>query len=122
MKIVFFFLALVLASARPGAAQDYTTAAGFRGGLFAGVTVKHFIGKNTAIEGIASTRWRGFDITGLYEIHNPAFGIEGLSWYYGGGGHIGFYDGTHANWASTNNAYTVIGIDGIIGLEYVFKR
>lgn len=103
-------------------AQDYNTGIGLRGGWFNGVTVKHFIGDNKALEGIVSTRWSGLNVTLLYEIHNNAFGVDRLNWYYGGGGHIGFWDGKNVKWSSKNQPYTVIGIDGILGLEYNFKE
>lgn len=45
-----------------------------------------------------------------------------MYWYVGGGAHIGFFDDRyHVGWGtSTGRTYTVIGVDGIIGLEYVF--
>jgi hypothetical protein len=67
-----------------------------------------------------STRWHGFNITGLYEIHNYPFAVEGLSWYYGFGGHLGFWDGYRSSRFDEDKTYTVIGIDGILGLEYSF--
>ncbi|WP_201300967.1 hypothetical protein [Sunxiuqinia indica] len=58
----------------------------------------------------------------MYETLNETATVEELNWYYGFGGHIGFWDGNRVNWADDNNAYTVIGIDGILGLEYHFAR
>lgn len=104
-------------------AQDYNTGIGLRGGLSQGLTIKHFVGDNTALEGIISTRWGGFNLTGLYEIHAQAFDTPGLNWYYGIGGHVGFWDGNqNKSWFDDNNNYTVIGIDGIIGIEYNFSE
>lgn len=100
-------------------AQDYGTGIGFRGGLSNGLTVKHFISGNTALEGLLSTRWQGFNITGLYEIHARAFDTPRLNWYYGFGGHIGFWDGyPNHPWFNDAGSYSVIGIDGIVGIEY----
>lgn len=50
------------------------------------------------------------NITGLYEWHKPLnIGeIEGLSWFFGGGAHVGLIGVPALN----------IGIDGIIGVEY----
>lgn len=99
-------------------AQDYQTGIGIRGGLYNGVTVKHFINANQAIEGILTSRWRGFNLTGLYEIDNTLTPAR-LHWYYGVGGHIGFWNGYKNHpWFKDDRSYTVIGIDGIIGLEY----
>ena len=75
------------------------------------------------IEGILAARWKGFIITGLYEIHNnQGFEVDRLYWYYGFGGHIGFWDGSNVSWADDDDSYTVIGIDGILGLEYNFSE
>lgn len=105
-------------------AQDYSTGIGFRGGPAIGLTVKHFFNYRSAFEGLLATRWRGFEITGLYEIHNQAFGVERLNWYYGFGGHVGFWNGdyTSSYWGDAGIGYTVIGIDGILGIEYNFKE
>lgn len=101
-------------------AQDYQNAVGLRGGLFSGLTFKHFNSENVALEGILSTRWSGFEVTGLYEIHTPAFHVSGMNFYYGGGAHLGFYNGDNTNgvWGDTGKSYTLIGIDGILGLDY----
>lgn len=108
------FFAMILAAN----AQDYNTGIGFRGGLSNGLTVKHFISSNAALEGLLSTRWQGFNITGLYEIHAQAFNTPRLNWYYGFGGHIGFWDGYKQHPWFNDGTYTIIGIDGIIGIEY----
>ena len=119
MKKILFGLAIIIAATLSTTAQDYNTGIGVRGGLSNGLTVKHFISSNNAIEGILSTRWKGFNITGLYEIHAQAFNTPRLNWYYGFGGHIGFYDGYDNHpWFDDDASYTVIGVDGIIGLEY----
>ena len=102
-------------------AQDYNTGIGFRGGFSNGLTVKHFISQKGALEGILSTRWGGFEITGLYEIHNRAFNVDRLNWYFGFGAHLGFWQGNKTKWATEDRAYTVGGLDGILGLEYNFK-
>lgn len=103
-------------------AQDYNTGIGLRGGLSNGITIKHFIGEKSAIEGILTSRWQGFNITGLYEIHNQAFGVNRLNWYYGVGGHIGFWNGNNVKWSDDDNDYTIVGVDGILGLEYSFNE
>jgi len=98
-------------------AQDYQTGLGLRGGYVSGVTVKHFLDESTALEGILSFgRW-GFTTTGLYEIHANAFDVERLSWYYGGGAHIGSWNDYYPT-LSERGQYGVIGLDGIVGMEY----
>jgi hypothetical protein len=98
-------------------AYDYNTGIGLRAGPYYGLTIKHFIGSKSALEGLL-TRMSGTDITVLYEIHNRAFDVNRLNWYYGLGGHIGFWEGSHLNNGTAGNHYTIIGLDGIIGLEY----
>ena len=64
----------------------------------------------------------GFHLTGLYEIHGQAFGVNGLNYYYGAGAHYGSFPGEAGRKYYTNpdKTYTVLGIDGILGLEYNF--
>lgn len=116
-KFAIVFIGLFFAAAVAGA-QDYNTGIGFRGGITNGLTVKHFISSNTAIEGLLSTRWQGFIVTGLYEIHAPAFDVPRLNWYYGVGGHIGFWSDVPDHPWFDRGSYTVVGLDGIIGMEY----
>ena len=122
MKNIILGIAFVFFSMVTVSAQNYNTAIGLRSGFSNGITVKHFLSHNTAVEGIFSTRWRGINLTGLYEVHVKSFDLDELSWYYGVGGHIGFWDGDHVGWADDNAAYTVIGVDGILGLEYCFNK
>jgi hypothetical protein len=103
-------------------AQDYETGLGLRVGTGVGFTVKHFINERSALEGLLTTRWHGFDITGLYEKHAMAFDVDHLQWYYGFGAHLGFYDGDYVEWGAPGSTYNVLGIDGIIGLEYSFTE
>jgi len=103
-------------------AQDYGTGIGIRGGSANGLTIKHFISNDVAIEGIVATRWNGLNLTGLYEIHAPAFNEPGFNWYYGFGAHLGFWDGDHSHWDDDNSNHTIFGIDGILGLEYNIRE
>ena len=125
------------ASTASAGQAPYKTGIGLRLGYEAGLTVKHFIGNN-AIEGILSRGWGygGFRLTGLYEFQKPITSTEGLSWYIGFGAHIGAYNGNyygysaynggyydkHGNWHPDGyrRSYMVLGVDGILGLEYVF--
>ncbi len=120
MKKIAFTILLSFFVFSFGNAQDYNTGIGLRGGFDNGITIKHFVSSKTAFEGIIATRWRGFELTGLYEIHGRAFGAERLNWYFGFGGHIGFWDGDDTKWGEPDKSYTVVGIDGILGLEYNF--
>lgn len=122
MKHFLLSIFVMLCLSTTGIAQDYNTGIGLRGGYFNGLTIKHFLNESAAFEGLLASRWRGFQVTGLYEIHNQAFNTNRLNWYYGFGAHVGFWDGDHANWGDRGTNYTVIGIDGILGLEYNFTE
>ncbi len=117
MKKLLTTLILIATIGALASAQDYKTGVGLRLGLYNGLTIKHFISDKSALEGLLSTRWNGFEITGLYEVHNNAFDVERLKWYYGGGAHVGFYGSGYVG-----GAVTVVGVDGILGLEYSFSE
>lgn len=120
--------------------DGYTTSIGLRGGLTSGLTIKHFLKSNAALEGIVGSRWHGFSIAGLYELHKGnALNTTGLAWVYGGGARIGFYRGYyyyggrgHGDCQDPTNpkcdAYyynrsvMAFGLVGIFGLEYQFKE
>ena len=128
---IAFFICVLFFVSNKSLAQNYKIAFGLRGGWTTGFSGKYFIQDGQAIEGIFSSGWgwAGFQLTGLYEIHKPAFAdkdVEGLFWFYGGGVHvsagysydewipphgpyIGYYDRHH---------YGAFGIDGIFGIEY----
>jgi len=122
MKKILPVLIAVLCIMSAVNAQDYKTGVGLRGGFFNGLTVKHFVKSNSAFEGLLFSRWKGLEITGLYEVHAPAFQTDRLKWYFGGGGHLGFYNGDNTTWGESGNYYTNIGIDGILGIEYSIKE
>ena len=87
-----------------------------------GLTAKYNFSEVGAIEGIANTRWGGYIIHGLYEHHFPAFKIQGMRWYVGGGAHIGFWSDRYNNgnywFADSRSGGVGIGLDLIGGLEY----
>lgn len=120
-----------------GAGADYNTGIGLRAGhAESGLTVKHFINNGAAIEGILSSGWYygGSRITGLYEMQKPLG--SNFSWFWGVGGHIGMYrerywyrgdckNGTYEYKGTVYNcdgSRVIVGIDGIIGLEYKFEQ
>lgn len=122
---------------------DYTTSIGLRGGLTSGLTIKHFLNSKAALEGIVGSRWHGFSIAGLFELHKGnALKVSDLTWVYGGGARIGFYRGYYyygggkgesdcqdptnpkcdAYYYTYNRSVTAFGLVGIFGLEYRFKE
>lgn len=100
-------------------AQDYKTGIGLRGGVFSGITLKHFVNQNDALEFVAAIHSRGPLLAGMYQMHANAFDVPGLNWYYGPGAHIGFYEGRHSGWFDdVDRDYVVIGVNGSVGMEY----
>ncbi len=114
MKSVWMIAVLFTAITFGSTAQTYQTAIGIRGGFSNGITGKHFISDHSAVEGILSLRNKGWMITGLYQVYNPAFDVDKLYWYYGGGAHIGYWEKYESN-------HFGLGLDAIIGLEYMFS-
>ncbi len=121
--IVAFFLLFTTSFALK--AQNYTTALGARLGFFNGITLKHFVGSSNAIEGIATFRWGGLAITGLYEWQKPIKGAPGLDYFLGFGGHVGVWDNDRYYWPDNNRRdgrFAIVGVDFIAGLEYTFRE
>jgi hypothetical protein len=116
--LLTFSLVILMTSLLKG--QDYDNGFGIRLGWTQGLTIKHFFSERTAVEGILATRWKGFDLTGLFEIHDEAFEVDRLRWYFGFGGHLGFWNGDNTPWGDDGENYSIIGIDGILGIEYTF--
>ena len=109
------FIISTSAQAQDNKGSTYTTALGVKVWDGAGVTLKHFVKENRAIEGIAYFWNQGVRVTGLYEFHFDIGSAEGLKWYLGPGAHIGFYNDKHADDG------VFFGLDGVIGLDYKFK-
>ncbi len=109
MKKTLIVFALIISATFAASAQNYNTGIGFRGGWYSGLTVKHFLNSNNAVEGILSSRYSTMHITGLYEFQKPFLDVDNLDWYFGIGGTVGFYD-----WD------TAMGVNGVLGLEYSF--
>lgn len=108
----------------PALGTSYNTAIGLRGGETSGLTIKHFFGGSAAIEGIIGLWHHGFTLTALYENHTSAFGVAGLNWYYGAGGHFSARtNSSYYGWGHRRNDYYDndnfgLGVDGIVGLEF----
>ena len=124
MKRLLLLLPVLFAFCTTASAQNYDQSLGLRGGPLTGLTYKTFIGGNAAVELLAATRWRGgLELTGLYELHNDLDITPGLQWYYGAGAHVGFWRSYvgHPWWTDAGSSAVVIGVDGIIGVEYTFE-
>lgn len=125
MRKVLIWCLFIFTLHSPGAdAQEYKTGIGVRAGVYnTGISLKHFIADRNAVEGILGFYNRGFIITVLYEIqNNTAFGVNHLDWFYGFGGHVGFWGKDRYPYGDKVGANTVLGVNGIIGLEYTFTE
>lgn len=137
MKKLILIFALIAATTAVEA-QAYKTAIGLRIAPSYGITLKHFVNSNAALEGIFSPRWQGVTFTGLYEYHTTAFKTPRMNWYFGIGGHIGFgdhhyqHDHNYYNkrgrliWYDEHDhddhSHVIAGVDMILGLEYTFQK
>jgi hypothetical protein len=101
--------------------QDYDTGIGLKVGMAPGLSVKHFFTTNGALEGIATYRWNGVNVTGLAEFHLPVFDTEGMYFFYGGGIHLGVWDSGKAIDKLPTGSKFNFGVDGVIGIEYAFS-
>lgn len=124
---------------RAAGVSGYSTSLGLRAGYTSGITLKHFVKSNAALEFILGTRWEGYSFSMLYEWHTgSAFGEPQLTWVYGLGARVGNYRGDRyfrngngnckdpndrrcsGYWSDRN--LTAIGILGIGGLEFKFNE
>jgi len=109
--LIVLAISLSLNSFSQNISSNYTTAVGVK--FFPGsITLKKSIGGLNYLEGQAAIWNKGFRATLLYEIHNEIANIDGLRWYYGFGPHLGFYNDKFYN------GNTLVGVDGVIGLDY----
>jgi hypothetical protein len=118
-----FMIALFLISFQLHA--QYNTAVGFRVGGTTGVGGKFFIKQSKAIEAIVGSFGNGISFTGLVEKYMPVYNATGLYVYYGGGGHLAFYNGQGRYYGYFGrevdyhrNNDLGFGINGIVGFEY----
>ena len=95
-------------------------AVGVRGGEHSGLTVKYRPSASHAYEGILSISDHRLRLTGLYEHYAQAFGVSGMHWYYGGGGHVELWsdDLYWPDGPGPDRDLIGLGVDGIVGLEY----
>lgn len=127
MKRILLFTTLILITLISNG-QDYKNAVGLRAGVPfgpSGATIRHFLDKTNAVEGILAANGfgTGITMTGLFENEHWTGYYPSLNWYWGLGAHAGFMDAGANRWAP--NSYTgggVVGVDGIFGVEYTFDQ
>ena len=117
MKRTLTIMLLLVAITVGAQAQSYKSAIGLRGGDPFGVTFKTFISNINALELIVGSGYWGneFAITGFYQWQKPTDWTPNLDWFIGPGAHLGFWNESSKEEYGTG---VVIGVDGIIGLEY----
>lgn len=116
-KIMGFAVAVLLttmatAQNKTAHSLEYKTAAGIKVWDGVGLSLKTFIQDKAALEFIGFFNSARARVTGLYEFHGDLNTEGNLKWYIGPGAHVGFYKG--------NN--TLVGIDGVVGLDYKFNE
>lgn len=116
------FLAFAAVSSH---AQDYDRGIGLRLGYPTSISYKQFISNQGAVElflGFRSWNTHGWtNIGGMYQHHNDISELRGLSWYYGGGASVFFWN-YKSNFPDNRGAGTSIGILGVVGLDYKFAE
>lgn len=125
LKKIVLLTSLIFASTLIINAQSYNNAIGLRLGSPNGLTYKHFVNQSDAFELMAGSRWNGFQLTALYERHQSINKINAFKFYYGAGAHFGVWDDYDNHpWFDRRDDpnQLVIGVDGILGLEYAFKE
>ena len=122
MKKSFIIVLFLLFSGLYLNAQDYKTSLGLRAGLPYGLTIKHFLNEINALEGILASNYGGFVATALYENEHWTGHYPGLNWYWGAGAHAGFWDMGANKYVKSTYSGSVIGVDGVLGIEYTFDE
>jgi hypothetical protein len=104
---------------------QYKTGLGIRVGGTTGVDGKFFTAHGKALELIAGSFGNGISFTALIEKYSPIYNASGLYVYYGGGGHLAFYNGRNSNYGYfgrevgyRRNNDVGVAINGIVGFEY----
>lgn len=103
------------------------TSLGLRTGISQGISARHLFQEHFGLEGIWSFRENGMQMTVLAHFQRPGFTrhVEHLNWYYGLGGHLGYYSQRY--WRRQAPSTEIpprekpplsLGIDAVIGLSY----
>jgi hypothetical protein len=121
-KIFIIFLLLFTFSQASLISKNYNNAIGVRGLFDGGITYKQFVDNTKAFEVILSGGDKWFGLTGFYQWHNKTHAKQ-LEWYYGAGVHAVFIeDHKHTPWDRNTDTDLVLGVDGILGIEYSFRE
>lgn len=116
MKKTTLLLAIIFLAVAGAKAQTYSTAVGAKfytgDGSVGGINIRHSLRVNTALEGSLLFYSGGIGIEGLYEYQAPIEGAEGLQYFVGGGGMLGF--------GTSNKGETAFSLRLTGGVDYKF--
>jgi hypothetical protein len=116
MKKIILSLSIILIAIAAVNGQTYSTAVGAKfyagSGSEGGINIRHTLTPNTAVEGSLLFFNGGIGIEGLYEYQAPITSVEGLQYFVGGGGALGF--------GTRHNSETVFALRLTGGLDYKF--
>lgn len=125
-----FFVGTEYANARSSSKEI-----GLRFGSSPGIMYRQQLNSNLGFHGLLSFRGRGVQLTGMVAIDRSIGSSSNgeLSWFAGGGAHVGFArhancdrwyvdDGLFINDCKSDEVRPDLGIDGIVGLRYLFDR
>jgi len=122
MKKTTLLFAIILLAVAGANAQTYSTAVGAKfytgGGSVGGLNIRHSTAEHTALEGSLLFYSGGLGIEGLYEYQAPIEGTEGLQYFVGGGGMLGFGTGRYNNYNNRNSTSFALRLTG--GVDYKF--
>jgi hypothetical protein len=118
-KLLIVVMIMVLSVSFAFAQEELDTKkldAGTRFSARYGLTARYFLSESNAAELLLTMRGSGIILTGMYQWHKPlSIGeIEGLSWFFGGGLHVGYY--SLGSWLGGTDL--ALGLDAIAGVEY----
>jgi hypothetical protein len=83
------------------------------------ISLKHFLSESTAVEALFSFG-DPLALGAMLEVHKP-LATEGLNWFYGGGGYLGFVKVYDPN-RKANDTEVNFGAMGVLGLDYKFMN
>lgn len=127
----FFLISVFFLAGHLGFAQGFNQALGIRGGLTSGIEYRYYTSDVYSFKALLGTRnfgnRRGLQLHVLTEYYRyDLFDFSyKLVFYYGFGAHTGYESweavryGPNSSWQVTETAF-VAGIDGLLGLEYLF--
>lgn len=126
MKKLIFSLVIMFACSA-AYSQNYKSAIGLRLGYPASISLKTFLNEKAAVEAyVGYRRYASYvnflTVGALYEIHTPIADVDGLSWYYGFGASVYFWNYDDVFFANDNYNNLNVGIMGALGLDFKFPN